>query len=75
MRIKEKGGRIDDDLNRFFVNKKDKKGLSITRSVGDFTGHKSGIITAEPEIKHFNLEEDDQILILASDGIWDQMTV
>lgn len=36
--------------------------------------HKFGV-TAEPEIKHFNLEEDDQILILASDGIWEQMSM
>jgi len=32
-------------------------------------------VTHEPDIKHFNLEEDDQILILASDGIWEMMTL
>lgn len=47
----------------------------VARSLGDFTAHKSGLASCEPEIKHFNLDEDDQILILASDGIWTNMSV
>ena len=76
-RVEEVGGRIDPKTNRILSsNKKDpSKGMHISRSIGDFTLHKAGIVITEPEIRHFNLEEDDQILILASDGIWDQMKV
>ena len=42
--------------------------------IGYIEARKYGIIH-EPEIKYFNLEEDDQILILASDGIWEHMTI
>ena len=76
-RVEELGGRIDPKTNRILSSSKKEqgKGLHISRSIGDFTLHKAGIVIAEPEIKHFNLEEDDQILILASDGIWDKMKV
>ena len=49
-------------------------GLHLTRSLGDNLAHKVGVIS-EPEIKHFLLEDDDQILIMASDGIWDLMSL
>lgn len=49
-------------------------GLNVSRSIGDLLFRKSGVIS-DPDIKHFNLEEDDQILILASDGIWERMTL
>ena len=42
--------------------------------IGYTEARKYGVIH-EPEIKYFNLEEDDQILILASDGIWEHMTI
>jgi len=50
------------------------EGLAVSRSIGDMKAKKIGVIS-EPEIKHYNLGEDDQILILASDGIWQHMTI
>lgn len=55
--------------------KHSKQSKSIARCFGEFNAHKSGQASCEPDIKHFNLDEDDQILILASDGIWKHMTV
>ena len=37
---------------------KDVTGLHVSRSIGDIVAHKSGV-SCEPDIKHFNLEEDD----------------
>ena len=72
-RIENSGGRIalneSGDSYRVYKNSKDTVGLPITRSIGDLAAHRVGV-TFEPEIKHFNLEENDQILILASGGIW-----
>ena len=48
--------------------------LHVSRMIGYTEARKYGVIH-EPEIKYFNLEEDDQILILASDGIWEHMTI
>jgi len=57
-----------------FAGDKDLVGLPISRSIGDSVAHRVGVV-CEPEIKHFVLQEDEQILILASDGIWDHMSV
>ena len=45
-------------LHAFASGDKDVHGLHISRSFGDTAQHKYGI-SSEPEIKHFNLEEDD----------------
>ena len=70
----EVGGTKNKVKLRVFANDNDMTGLHLTRSLGDTVAHKAGVIS-EPEIKHFLLEVDDQILIMASDGIWDLMSV
>lgn len=42
----------------------------MTRSFGDTCGHAAGIV-AEPEIKEFDIKEEDRFLILGSDGLFD----
>ena len=81
-RIEQAGGRVAMKRTNFKkeaslhvqLSNKEKTVMGVTRSIGDFTARKIGV-TSDPEIKHHNLEEDDQILILASDGIWEHMTV
>ena len=45
----------------------------MSRSLGDYTAHSVGV-THVPVIEHFELQPDDQILIVASDGIWEFMS-
>lgn len=47
-------------------------GLAMSRSLGDTESHTAGVIP-DPEIKQCTLTELDQIMVLASDGIWDVM--
>ena len=48
-------------------------GLAMTRSMGDSVAKSVGV-TYEPEIKEFSLTDDDKILVLASDGLWDRIS-
>eukprot|EP00928_Gymnodinium_smaydae_P074130 TRINITY_DN57197_c0_g1_i1.p1 TRINITY_DN57197_c0_g1~~TRINITY_DN57197_c0_g1_i1.p1 ORF type:complete len:553 (-),score=62.93 TRINITY_DN57197_c0_g1_i1:278-1936(-) len=47
-------------------------GLAISRSLGDFVFHP--YISGQPEITERKLDPKDKLLILASDGVWDQIT-
>mmetsp|Transcript_9431 Transcript_9431/g.28369 ORF Transcript_9431/g.28369 Transcript_9431/m.28369 type:complete len:793 (-) Transcript_9431:419-2797(-) len=55
--------------------------LSLSRALGDFEFKRNGtlpaskqMITAYPEISETELCEEDEFLILACDGIWEDMT-
>lgn len=45
-------------------------GLAMSRSLGDSIVHKSGV-SAEPEVVDHALDEHDEFLLLATDGVWD----
>ena len=45
----------------------------MSRSLGDYLAHSVGV-THVPVVEHFELSPDDQILIIASDGIWEFMS-
>ncbi len=45
-------------------------GLAMTRSLGDSGAHKVGV-TYEPYESYHDLSEQDEFVILGSDGIWD----
>jgi serine/threonine protein phosphatase PrpC len=45
-------------------------GLAMSRSLGDSIVHKSGV-SAEPECMERMLDDYDDFLILATDGVWD----
>lgn len=49
--------------------------LQVTRALGDFDlkGPIDGGVTAEPEVVEFALTEEDQFIVLGTDGIWDVM--
>ena len=48
----------------------DTLGLAMSRSLGDTIVHRSGV-SAEPEILEHYVEENDEFVIIATDGIWD----
>ena len=48
-------------------------GCAFTRSIGDSVAESIGV-TAEPELLRKELTEEDQFLVLASDGVWEFLT-
>ena len=50
------------------------QGIAVSRAFGDRHFKKPNVgVIAEPEIYTHTIKEDDQFVILASDGIWDDM--
>ena len=43
-------------------------GLAMSRSIGDYISHTVGV-SAEPEIKRFNLQPRHKFIVIASDGV------
>ena len=78
-RIIKRGGRIeaykDENGNDFgpkrvWLKTADIPGLAMSRSFGDEVAASVGTIS-EPEIKYFDITDDDKFIIIASDGIWE----
>lgn len=66
-RIEELGGFITyNDVPRVNGN------LAVSRSIGDFYLHP--LVTWSPELTIMNLTPANNILVLASDGVWDVLT-
>jgi len=68
-RILQAGGRIflDDTGCHRVMN------LSLSRAIGD--GFSKPIVSPEPDIRRFRVEEGgDEFILLASDGLWDVMS-
>ncbi|XWS70783.1 hypothetical protein CRYUN_Cryun03dG0078800 [Craigia yunnanensis] len=72
-RIESLGGFIDDG----YLNGQ----LGVTRALGDWhlegmkeMGERIGPLSAEPELKMITLTNEDEFLIIGSDGIWDVFT-
>lgn len=45
-------------------------GLAMARSLGDRIASQVGVIP-DPEIKEFELVDDDKFIVIASDGVWE----
>lgn len=45
-------------------------GLAMSRSIGDHAVKKVGVIP-EPEVTIYDVQSEDQFLIMASDGVWE----
>ncbi len=79
-RILEKGGRIEafkdmmtgEEMGpmRVWLPTEDVPGLAMSRSLGDYVAQSVGV-TPEPEIFEHEVTEDDQYLVIASDGVWE----
>lgn len=80
-RIVASGGRVfaveyEDGISgppRVWLGHMDIPGLAMSRSLGDTVAHTAGVIS-EPELHTFELTEDDKMVILASDGLWEFMS-
>jgi protein phosphatase 1L len=46
--------------------------LALSRAFGD--RHLRHLISAEPDIFYRNIQEDDLLLIIATDGLWDVLS-
>lgn len=79
-RIENNNGRIqpfiDEETNEFigpqrvWIKEDDVPGLAMTRSFGDQVAAMVGVMS-EPEIKEFELKEEDKFFLVASDGVWE----
>lgn len=47
------------------------RNLSLSRAIGD--RYAKPVVTGEVEIKHYPVTEEDEFVLLASDGLWDVM--
>ncbi|CAD8174621.1 unnamed protein product [Paramecium pentaurelia] len=77
-RILANGGRIDPLMNglglfvgplRVWTNQ-NVPGLAMTRSLGDEIAHSVGV-SDKPEILQFDLERNDKVIIVGSDGLFE----
>ncbi|PWA61106.1 protein kinase family protein / protein phosphatase 2C (PP2C) family protein [Artemisia annua] len=65
-RVTSVGGQVKWQLDTWRVGP---AALQVTRSIGD-DDLKPGV-TAEPEVTETTLSDDDEYLVMASDGLWD----
>ncbi|KAH8089953.1 protein serine/threonine phosphatase [Aureococcus anophagefferens] len=69
------GDEIDEggDPPRVFLMDDDVPGTAFSRSIGDYTAETVGCI-ATPEISETAVGEDDVVVVIASDGVWEFLT-
>ncbi|KAL8233198.1 hypothetical protein R6Q57_002976 [Mikania cordata] len=77
-RIRKCRGRVfalqdEPDVTRVWLPNNDSPGLAMARAFGDFCLKDFGLISV-PDIFYRRLTENDQFVVLASDGIWDVLT-
>jgi len=58
---------------RIWNKKMDTPGLAMSRSIGDFFAHTLGCI-CDPEISSKEIEDEFNIIVLATDGVWEVLT-
>lgn len=79
-RIEEAGGRVeswtpaglDTGPPRVWLKERRLPGLSMSRVMGDSI--LEGIVSPEPEMTTHRLRETDRFVVVATDGIWGQMS-
>lgn len=74
-RIEQAGGYVSDAVDgmssRVWLDPECRLvGLAMSRSIGDFALKRVGVI-ATPVVARYDLHQDDQFIILASDGVWE----
>ncbi|CAN0879635.1 Probable protein phosphatase 2C 65 [Linum grandiflorum] len=77
-RIKGKNGRVfameeEPHIFRIWMPDEDCPGLAMARAFGDFCLKDYGLIST-PQVSYRNLTNDDEFIVLATDGIWDVLT-
>ena len=75
-RIERHKNEFGDEVGPYRVYGKDSdsnsQGLTMSRSIGDLESKKYGVIY-DPEIFKYELKENDKVIVIASDGLWDQL--
>ena len=66
-RIEESGGQVTFTSEAWRIN----GSLSVARSFGDINYHP--YVTAEPEIKHLELDGTEDYFIIGCDGLWETL--
>jgi serine/threonine protein phosphatase PrpC len=71
-RIEEAGGRVDFDgrSHRVYAANAHYPGLNMSRALGILKGQSDAGIIAEPTVTEVSLAEEDESLIICSDGVW-----
>lgn len=77
-RIRKCKGRVfalhdEPEVTRVWLPNNDSPGLAMARAFGDFCLKDFGLISV-PDIFYRRLTENDQFVVLASDGVWDVLT-
>merc|ERR1712203_885923 len=75
-RIEKAGGRVVFDgyaNHRVYAKNGRYPGLNMSRCLGDLMGHADAGCSAEPEVSERTIEDDDFVLLLCSDGVWEFM--
>lgn len=72
-RIERAGGTVlfDGHAHRAYVPGARYPGLNMSRCIGDLLAHTQCGLTAEPEVTEFAVSDDDVMLLICSDGVWD----
>lgn len=73
-RIEKAGGRVVFDgyaNHRVYAKAGRYPGLNMSRALGDLMGHTDAGISAEPTVKVQQLTDQDKIIIVCSDGVWE----
>jgi len=78
----EKGGRVarmeingkpTGPMRIFSKTSNIRPGLAVSRSLGDMEAHACGV-SSDPDILHLEREDHEDVLIVASDGMWDMLS-
>ena len=77
-RIEKAGGRVfameyDDGYDgpaRVWLKDQDSPGLAMSRSLCDTVAHSVGVVST-PEMIERTLTEEDRVIVLGSDGLWE----
>ncbi|MED6147897.1 hypothetical protein PIB30_048215 [Stylosanthes scabra] len=77
-RIKLRKGRVfslqnEPDVARVWLPNSDFPGLAMARAFGDFCLKDFGLISV-PDVSYHRLTENDEFVVLATDGIWDVLS-
>merc|ERR1719482_2615640 len=73
-RIEKTGGRVVFDgyaNHRVYAKHARYPGLNMSRALGDLMGHQDAGISAEPTVSDVEIQDEDLVLIICSDGIWE----
>ena len=79
-RITSLGGQVYRCVNdnseplRVWVKYQNYPGLAMTRCFGDQIAKHIGV-TSKPDVQFFEIKPENKTIIIASDGVWDAMSI